>query len=289
MRKFSFFVLSLCFLNLFAQAQDTLWVKTVGEINYIEYTIQSGDDLFSIAKQFKVPPALLADFNNTNFTKGISIDKPFYIPIGPYNFNRSEQADKYKKLYYKVDSAEDLRTVSRKFNLSQSQIQIWNSLSNPNVNPQQVLHVGWIAYGLSKEKIIEEAVKTKVIEDSIKLTNDLLIDSLLVDSLSVTFSAFEQEYEDQTNRFSLNTESGAAVFYPLKIAQNGSFYALANLPKGTIIKVESPATGRVIYAKVLGELPKINKYNNAIIGLSDNAAEALSISFERFFCKISYR
>lgn len=287
MRKFCFFVLSLLFLNVQLHAQDSFWVKTIGDINYIEYKLQSGDDLFSVAKQFKVPPALLADFNNTNFSKGISINKPFYIPIGLYNFIRSEQATNQRMLFYKVEKEEDLRAVSNKFNLPQSQIQEWNNLSAPNIKTGQKLQVGWIAYGISKPELSKEQATTKKLEDTLKAS--FTTDSLVDDSLAILISKFQEEYDYQTSGFRLSSESGAAVFYPLKIAENGSYYALANLPKGTILKVESPATGRIIYAKVIGELPKINKYNNAVIGLSDNAAQALSIQFKRFFCKISYR
>lgn len=295
MRKCFFLVLSLVFLTSFAEAQDSLWVKTVDTVNYIQYKLKSGDDLFSIAKQFKVPPAQLADFNNTNFTKGIFINKPFYIPIGPYNYNRNDKVQKSRILFYKVGRTENLRAVSRKFNLAQSQIQKWNNLNKPAVFENQILQVGWIAYEAPEKLILNNITKL----DSEHITNsrtkqlDTMIaqsdDTLVADSSNIPVSTFEEEYNEQTNGFSLNSESGAAVFYPLKLAQEGSYYALSDLAKGTIIKVESPATGKVIYAKVIGELPKINKYNNAVIGLSGNAAKALSMNFNRFFCKISYR
>jgi hypothetical protein len=104
-------------------------------------------------------------------------------------------------------------------------------------------------------------------------------------------SAFEQLYEQQTAGVSQNEESGAAVFYPLRTkAAEGVYYAFHNTAlRGTILKVTNPASGTTIYAKVIGTIPNLKEYHNAIIGLSNNAVQTLKATDRRMFCKIKYR
>ncbi len=71
---------------------------------------------------------------------------------------------------------------------------------------------------------------------------------------------------------SLTEESGAAVFYNLKSAAAGVYYAFHNMArKGSVIKIMNPANHRIIYAKVIGPIPRLKEYHNAIVGLSSNA------------------
>jgi|GEM_PF-954076 len=294
MKKNSFLILFAFLLNTQIQAQDTLWVSHSGNEKFITYKPKSGEDLFSVAKIFQVPPAKLADINNTNFSKGIQANKALAIPIGPYNYYRINSLVNSKKLYYKVGPDEDLRSISRLFNIPQSIIQEWNDLNNPKISPNQTIQVGWVAYVTKKstKKEVDFQNHPDSIAKTIKNQKDSvasIVPDLNIDSLSTENIGFENEFQEQTNGYSLNSETGAAVFYPLKIGTNGTYYALADLPKGTIIKVENPSTGTVIYAKIIGGIPKINKYHNAIIGLSGNAANVLSVRDKRFFCRIYYR
>jgi hypothetical protein len=75
----------------------------------------------------------------------------------------------------------------------------------------------------------------------------------------------------------------------MKLAE-GVYYALHNTAeKGTIIKVTNPANSHVIYAKVIGAIPKLAEYNNCVIALTTNAAKGLMAKERRMFCKIEYR
>ena len=102
---------------------------------------------------------------------------------------------------------------------------------------------------------------------------------------------FEQVYQQQTNNGkSVVTEKGPGTWFRSNaVVGSGKYYALHNsAPRGTIVKVTNPLTGRSIYAKVLDAIPQLKANANLIIKLSDAAQDALGINEARFYCELSY-
>lgn len=102
---------------------------------------------------------------------------------------------------------------------------------------------------------------------------------------------FEQTYLQQTNSGrDITTEKGPGTWFRSNaIVGSGKYYALHNsAPRGTIVKVTNPLTGKSIYAKVLDAIPQLKANANLIIKLSDAAQEALGINEARFYCELRY-
>ena len=102
---------------------------------------------------------------------------------------------------------------------------------------------------------------------------------------------FEQTYLQQTgNGRNAVTEKGPGTWFRSNaVVGSGKYYALHNTaPRGTIVKVTNPLTGRSIYAKVLDAIPQLKANANLIIKLSDAAQDALGINEGRFYCELSY-
>jgi hypothetical protein len=188
------------------------------------------------------------------------------------------------------------------FNVSQSAIQRWNNLITPEIETDRTLQVGWIAYDNTQVPFAEHTAPTinspvKAIAlpkpGPVKKASDTLIKNMKeADTASITEpSAFEQLYYQQTAGISVTEESGAAVFYPLKTkAGPGVYYAFHNTAiRGSILKIMNPANGKIIYAKVIGTLPKLKEYHNSIVGLSSNAISVMGARDQRMFCKLKYR
>lgn len=293
---------AILFASIGAMAQDTLWVKQKEGKPYLVHRVKSGETLFIISKKYSVPPAVLADVNQINYQDGLPAGSKFRIPIDNYNFIRIESVVKSRPIYYHTDDEDDLRSISRMFNIPQSAIQRWNSLQTPDIETGQVLQVGWIAYDKSQ---VPFATNTAVIEmppskpviPAQSTISKKTIDTLHLPKMVETAdtlaepSAFQQLYEQQTEGISVTEESGAATFYPLKTkAGPGVYYAFHNTAtRGSILKLMNPANGRIIFAKVIGPLPNLKEYHNAIVGLSSNAIKPLGARDQRMFCKIKYR
>jgi hypothetical protein len=60
------------------------------------------------------------------------------------------------------------------------------------------------------------------------------------------------------------------------------------LPSGTIVKVSNPANNKVIYAKVLGELPAMKQSEGLLLRLSNAAVAELGVEVEKFNVQVAY-
>ncbi|HEV3325212.1 MAG TPA: LysM peptidoglycan-binding domain-containing protein [Puia sp.] len=81
----------------------------------------------------------------------------------------------------------------------------------------------------------------------------------------------------------------AGIFKSTSGWQDGKYYALINnVPVGTIVKVSDPATGKSIYAKVLGQLPEMKESAGLTIRVSNAAAAELGEGDVRFGVGVSY-
>ncbi|MRG45916.1 LysM peptidoglycan-binding domain-containing protein [Chitinophaga sp. SYP-B3965] len=108
---------------------------------------------------------------------------------------------------------------------------------------------------------------------------------------NVPDGGFEQQYQQQTNngRNVVGEKGPGTWFRSNAVVGSGKYYALHNTaPRGTIVKVTNPLTGKSIYAKVLDAIPQLKANANLIIKLSDAAQDALGINETRFYCELSY-
>jgi hypothetical protein len=78
------------------------------------------------------------------------------------------------------------------------------------------------------------------------------------------------------------SESGKSVSGPASTFkstsgwQDGKYYALMNnVPVGTIVRINVPATNKTVYAKILGQLPDMKESAGLTIRMSNAAAGEL--------------
>lgn len=290
-----------------AKAQDTLWVKQKEGAPYIAHRVRNGETLFMLAKRYSVPPAILADANQVSYQDGLAEGRWFRIPVDDYNFIRIESVVKSRPIFYRVGPEDDLRSVSRLVSVSQSAIQRWNHINTQDIQPGNILQIGWVSYdadqkpfgypdtvrAIASSPAVKPAAKPAVpaTAATTRPATPAGTTKTATDTAADIPSAFEELYGLQIQGVSQNEESGAAVFYPLRTkAAPGVYYAFHNTAaKGTILKITNPANEKVVYAKVIGPVPNLKEYYNSIIGLSSNAAKALGARERRMFCKIKYR
>ena len=81
----------------------------------------------------------------------------------------------------------------------------------------------------------------------------------------------------------------AGVFKSTSGWQDGKYYALINnVPVGTIVKITDQATGKSVYAKVLGQLPEMKESVGLLVRLSNAAAAELRAGDGKFGVSINY-
>jgi LysM repeat protein len=81
----------------------------------------------------------------------------------------------------------------------------------------------------------------------------------------------------------------AATFKSTSGWQDGKYYALMNnIPVGTIVKITANTSGKVVYAKVLGQLPDMKESAGLAVRISNAAASELGEGDSKFNVEIRY-
>ncbi len=323
-RQLLLFVAILCSFYAYAQKNDSLFVKLEDKGWSFPYKRVRGETIFSIAHKFHVPPAIMADYNQINFQQDVNTILKLQVPVAAYNFTKIKEGE-VKPLYFRANSETSLRQIAKTSQVSQKTLQEWNNTYTNELKNGQVLLVGWVMYdatNLTQEKRVEPPV---VITNNTKTTKDTahksLTNSKPINGNQVIAHPIEIPLKDTSNNVLLKEpiaaapidstlniegeklfleqnvseefaaiERGSSVFFKRAgKTGNGIFYAFHNVAKkGTIIKVTNVGNERVIYARVIGPLPKTNQYYNSIIGISSDARAALDARDEKAWVEIKY-
>lgn len=98
----------------------------------------------------------------------------------------------------------------------------------------------------------------------------------------------QSEWEEQT-AFGTNalTEKVTAGFF--STGKGAGIYAFHNsAARGTVLQVKNLNNDRVIYVKVLGQVPVTRAFRGCSLGLSSGAKSALAVRDLKAYCEISY-
>ncbi len=96
---------------------------------------------------------------------------------------------------------------------------------------------------------------------------------------------FKTMYEESGK----SANGSAGVFKSTSGWQDGKYYALMNnVSIGTIVRVSNPSTSKVVYAKVLGQLPDMKESVGLTVRVSDAAATELGSSVTKFAVEVKY-
>jgi LysM repeat protein len=298
--------------SLFVQHQDHGWA--------IRHAVKAGETVFSLARKYHTPPAILADVNEINYQTALVLNQKVMVPLGAYNQLKAKpEGQEYRPLYYRVKQDDDLHAIARASAVSMRTVQQWNGMMDNELMPGKVLTVGWVLYdntalptaGTKTEGIPvrqpmtvapAQPVNTGVAKQPIAaLSRPKGRDTVIiikkpkpeaVPVVDSTESEEERQYLVQTsNEERVETEKGPVSFYGSAKGggSNGTFYAFHNtVAKGTIIKVHNPGSDKTIYVKVLGPMPATRLYHNSVLGISSKAREALGAATEKAWCELSY-
>ena len=267
-------------LHGLAQGTDSLKVIRKDNNWAIKYTLKPGEYIRMLALRFCISETVITNANDAETMKKLAPGSVIDIPVTPENYFVNKQPfSNLSELFYEVVPKDDIGIVSMYSGVTKSQIRSWNGLKGNTILPGQVLMVGWVkmipkdtanpatllAYPSNRKKPKTDSIKPMVPGD------------------------LDIEYNKQTNNGSnVLTEKGTAVFFE-KSGKSGVYLAFHNsTPRGTIIKVYNPGTGKTTYVKVLGPIPDTKQYANCIIGISEAAKEALGVTDNKAWCELSY-
>lgn len=99
--------------------------KLVKEI----YVVKSGDNLWDIAKKYKINYKSIAKWNNLTLTKPLKLNKKLVIWLNHEAIKTNTTNQFLKKITYSVKKGDSLALIAQKFNVKLKDVVRWNSLN----------------------------------------------------------------------------------------------------------------------------------------------------------------
>ena len=101
---------------------------------------------------------------------------------------------------------------------------------------------------------------------------------------------FKTDFDNQLAKAKSKEETGTAgIFKSTSGWEDGKYYCLHNSAQpGTILKISSKTSGKIVYAKVLDVIPDISQNEGLLLRLSNAAAAELGETSAKFDCEISF-
>jgi LysM repeat protein len=280
-----------------AQNKDSLFTTAKDERLFIKYPVRKGETVFSIAQCYSVPAVVLAQSNDMSFQDKIEPPTVLLIPLGNYNFIKSEPSvlSTARPLFYKVKPNDKLSELSQYSSLDEAELIVLNNIQQTNLPVGCILKMGWVQYqpdntiglrksvpetgtGSNRSSVVPATLSNTAAHPEVKDTTKEL-------------SMLEQIFVYQTsNGQSLITQSGMVVFFKSqsKVSNQLLFSFSDDIPKGKVVKVSNPSNGKFVFVKVLGPMPKTKQYHNAKIGIDDRAERELGINDSKLWCDLVY-
>ena len=103
------------------------------QTNYIEYTVKSGDNLYSIGRKYGVSPQELMNYNNLT-SNLLSIGQTLKIPTSSSGTNTTY-------IEYTVKSGDNLYSIGRKYGYTAQELMNYNNLKSNLLSIGQIIRI----------------------------------------------------------------------------------------------------------------------------------------------------
>ncbi len=317
MKKMIQFSVALFSLTLSAFTQNReLFLRKAENNFYLEHTVVSKDNFYSIGRIYNVSAKGIASFNRIDMNKGLDIDQKIRIPLSDTNFTQSGNSG--TPVYYKAGLNTTLTRISDAYRkVPVESLRYWNQRSREEVDEGEKLIIGFL---LSRElpsvtinhapagdevnPVTDEPVATikkeetrPVPKEEVKEPEPAKISEPVnpepvktepVQEAGYFRTAFEQQVVSKPVSSLATVTSG--IFKTSSGWEDGKYYLLADkVEPGTIVKIINPGNNLVVYAKVLGSMSGVKLNEDLDIRISNAAASALQVTdTDKFILKVSY-
>jgi LysM repeat protein len=317
------FLISFIFMK-FAHSQtasnELIVFGQTGKL-YLEHTVVAKENWYSVGRLYNVAPKALAAFNRLTLAQPLVIGQVLQIPLTPVNFAQDMQkipAETLVPVYYVTQEKEWMYRISVNHNkVPIPTLEKWNNMNKDAVRPGMHLIVGYLrvktalsalatnpppaaipppAHAATAVNHAATPANSASTADPGKPVATGALDTPIAKQASLSTTAvtppphfdggvFKSEFLDNGK-----TVSGVAgIFKSTSGWQDGKYYALMNnVPIGSIVKVTDAANGKIVYVKVLGQLPEMKESAGLTIRISNAAAAEMEQTGERFNVQVSY-
>lgn len=305
-----------------AQPSDIIVQSPFGR-HYLNHIVEAKENFYSIGRIYNISPKEIAPFNNLTLESGLEIGQTLKIPLTADNFTQHGTAASDEvliPLYHVVTQKEGLYRIGQNFyKVSINDLKTWNNLSSETISNGQALVVGFLRVKTSQSALAAKGIKrisgsvagtpaaapptvtqpegravatTRPVEEPVVKTVETVQNTAVQHNTEGT-GFFKSSYREQAGSFNaFKSERGeAAVFKSTSGWQDAKYYALMNnITPGTIVRITNTGNNRLIFAKVLGELPPGKENEGLLIRISNAAAAELKVTDKepKFSAEVAY-
>lgn len=284
MLKYTLFIV-LCLIGVqgIAQEQDSLFAMRKGSGFAMMYKLKKGETVPMIASRFNTTQEKIESLSQVDGRKKLPVGTTVYVPLSNENYTAAREATgiaHQEPVYFRLGERDNLALIAMFAGVKKQDIVLWNGLKGNNLKEGNVVFIGWL-------KVVPK--------DSVSLADGLAYPSQSGRSAAASTSShqaygeLDSLYNVQTrNGTSTISEKGTATFFE-KTGSNKVYYAFHNTtPRGAVIKVYNPGSGKTIYVKVLSTIPDTKEFANCVIGISNAAKEALGVTDSKSWVELTY-
>lgn len=303
MKSLFAFILSISSAAAAAQAPQSFTITPREDGWGITHKVGAAETIFSLARRYHIPPAILAEANKLTYNDGLKMGADIFLPLGAYNLKAALPASLRGAvlLLYRMRTQDDLYKISRQAGVPQKTLQQWNALKDGTMPAGKNLIVGSVLYD-AEAVAVPAAIKPATITAQSPMPagiapkyvlNDTPVAARLPDTAMPMKPAnpLEALFDEQTvNHKNMVQEKVSAGFYQIAGNTPGAArYAFHNAAaRGSVIRVKNIANGRIVFVKILGPVPNSKQCAGCSIGLSNVMKAALGVRESKAFVELSY-
>ncbi|MCH2045618.1 MAG: LysM peptidoglycan-binding domain-containing protein [Saprospiraceae bacterium] len=252
---------------------DSLFLKVEHGQKILMHKVKKGESAYAIKNYYSISLQDLYHMNPKVQSYGLKIGQELKIPIISRVLKRYKPRvdTAFLPVYYKVQPSETLYRIAKVyFGLPIEVLKNRNNLLSNVLYKDQILHVAWFP-------------KTGV-SDTLKGVMGL------TGILGKTSAMHQKRYESLSLDKEEITQEGVACWLKgTDFTDKASLSVMHNqMPTGSILRIENPMNGRILYAKVVGTIPETSLAEGSTVMLSPNVAYGLGAVDARFFVRVYY-
>ena len=271
-----------------AVTTTTTTTSTIEKAEALNHVVVQGDNLYRISKTYNVSISDIKQWNNmtsddVKLGQTLVINKKGAQPAVARTETQPAVA---------VNKAPEVTTTPKKAPEDSALIIVSPVQTKPAPSTKEDESEKAVSIRGGSSQPTKQAPAEEVKEAPVKAqpasstkTETKSADASYSESTAPAEGAFSLAFSKGNKASSLNGE--AATFKSTSGWQDRKYYVLINdVSPGTIVKIS--AADKVVYAKVLGNMPEMKENNGILLRLSNSAASHLGIVDPRFPVQVTY-
>lgn len=261
------------------------------------YTVQPKNTLYSLCKFYDCDLSELKKYNPEFDLATLEPGQTLRIPYKNSmieDIRLNGRHPDYLPVYYKTQKKDNLFRIARiYFKQEISTIKNLNNLSGQDIQPDQLLLVGWKKKSLfvNREATTDENSSAENTRDEPQAVTESGEDRMIFIK-KLEPSILKKPERQDSSKFEVEKrqivqENGLAIWNK-KSRASGSFALHNSAKEGSLLEITNPLLNRKSYVKVIGKIPGNSYPDNVKVILSPEAAKSLGALDSRFYVRMNY-